>query len=58
MTTALVTQKTRHLNERCMNFGMVMTESHFARKAIPYIILMALGLQIQHFECRATTALK
>ena len=24
-----------NLNERCMNFGMVMTESHFCEKGLP-----------------------
>ena len=35
MTTAMVTRKISNLNEMCMNFGMVMTESHSCKKGLP-----------------------
>ena len=35
MTTAVATWKINNLNERCMNFGMVMTDNHSCVKGLP-----------------------
>ena len=57
-TTALVTWKITNLNERCMNFGIVMTESPFCVKGLPIYYTYGTWHTIRHFKCCETTASK